>query len=117
MEFKEKNKLKENTFECKAKSNFAELRSIRFHYLTWGKPDKEPLVLLHGFMDQAHTFDLLAEELSHHYYLIAWDARGFGNTEWIHRSGYYHFWDYLYDLEFHSRCNRFPRAADLTLER
>lgn len=55
--------------------------------------------MLHGFLDHAHTFDLLAAGLMKNYYIVAWDARGFGRSGWVHPSGYYHFFEYILDLE------------------
>lgn len=89
----------ETGFICKAKSQFVEIRERKFHFLSWGDADKSPIVMLHGFMDHAHTFDWIANILMEKYHLIAWDARGFGQTEWVHPSGYYHFPEYLLDLQ------------------
>lgn len=86
-------------FPCLGKTNYIKLREMNFHYLSWGDESKPLMIMLHGFMDHSHTFDLLSEKLMNDYYIVAWDARGFGKTDWIHRSGYYHFFDYLYDLE------------------
>lgn len=86
-------------FLCKAKSSYVDIRGLKFHYLEWGNENNPLIIMLHGFMDHAHSFDLLAEELMDKYHLIAWDARGFGKTEHIPQSGYYYFFDYLLDLE------------------
>ncbi|MBC7474486.1 MAG: alpha/beta hydrolase [Candidatus Sericytochromatia bacterium] len=88
-----------HNFPCFGTSNYVKLRGLNFHYLSWGDINKPLIIMLHGFMDHSHTFDLLAFNLMNDYQIIAWDARGFGRTEWIHPSGYYHFFDYLYDLE------------------
>lgn len=87
------------SYQCNAISNYIELRGLKFHYLTWGDKNKPILFMLHGFMDQSHAFDLIADELKNDFYMIAWDARGFGKTDRVHASGYYHFWEYIYDLE------------------
>lgn len=81
-----------------------EVRSngLRHHVLEWAADGGagEPLVLLHGFMDAAGSFDLLAPRLAAAgYRVLAPDLRGFGKTEWIGAGGYYHFWDYIADLE------------------
>lgn len=61
---------------------------------------RAPLVLLHGFMDAAGSFDLVAPRLAEAgYRVLAPDLRGFGKTEWVGQGGYYHFWDYVADLE------------------
>lgn len=55
------------------------------------------LIALHGFMDTGATFFELANYLPNH--ILAWDARGFGHSDPIPRSGTYHFFDYLSDLD------------------
>ena len=59
------------------------------------------LALLHGFQEHAHAWDrtapLLAASGRH---VVAWDARGHGDSEWIGRGGYYHFADYVADVAF-----------------
>ncbi len=55
-----------------------------------------PVLCLHGFMDHGLTFTWLLEALQ--WQAEAWDARGFGQSEWLHRAAYYHFFDYLRDL-------------------
>lgn len=54
------------------------------------------LVMLHGFLDTGMTFFKLAEYLP--WRLLAWDARGFGQSEHLPTAAYYHFYDYLGDL-------------------
>lgn len=51
---------------------------------------------LHGFMDHGLTFAPLLSHLG--WQATAWDARGFGQSSWIPRHDYYHFFDYLRDL-------------------
>lgn len=77
---------------------------LRHHVLEWpaeGTPaGGPPIVLLHGFMDAAGSFDLLAPRLSRAgHRVLAPDLRGFGKTGWVGAGGYYHFWDYIADLE------------------
>jgi pimeloyl-ACP methyl ester carboxylesterase len=84
---------------CYGESNYTRLREMNFHYLSWGKNKNPTIVMLHGFLDHAHTFDLLASYLMDSFNIIAWDARGFGSTDRVHPSGYYHFIEYLYDLD------------------
>lgn len=86
-------------FPCYGKENYLKIREMNFHYLSWGDEKKPILFLLHGFLDHSHTFDLLAEKLMNDFHIIAWDARGFGRTDWVHPGGYYHFSEYLLDLE------------------
>lgn len=72
------------------------VRGLNYHIQEWGDSAKPLLVLLHGWMDCGATYKYLAEYLSEHYFLVAPDWRGFGQTD--HASGYW-FPDYYADLE------------------
>ncbi|MFN8673220.1 MAG: alpha/beta hydrolase [Candidatus Sericytochromatia bacterium] len=87
-----------NNFPCYGNQNYITLRGLNFSYQKYENPSKPVIIMLHGFMDFSHSFDLLAKNLKDHYEIYAWDARGFGNTEWVHKSGYYYFSEYIYDL-------------------
>jgi pimeloyl-ACP methyl ester carboxylesterase len=50
------------------------------NYLTWGDPDKPPLVLVHGGAAHAMWWSVLAPQLSRHYYVIAPDLSGHGDS-------------------------------------
>jgi pimeloyl-ACP methyl ester carboxylesterase len=54
-------------------------------------------VFLHGWGDTGETFQFLVDHLSSRHTIVAFDARGFGRTEWP-AEGYW-FPDYLADLE------------------
>jgi pimeloyl-ACP methyl ester carboxylesterase len=57
------------------------------------------VVLVHGFMDAAGTWDRVAPELAAHgHRVLALDMRGFGDGARAPRGGYYHFPDYVADL-------------------
>ena len=84
------------------RESFVEANRLRLHLLEWGRPgDRPPVLLLHGFQEHAHAWDrtapLLAASGRH---VVAWDARGHGDSEWIGRGGYYHFADYVADVAF-----------------
>lgn len=55
---------------------------LPLHAVTHGDPARPRIVLLHGFMDQAHAWDFTARALEDRYYLIALDFRGFGDSGW-----------------------------------
>jgi len=67
----------------------------------WGEPspDKTPLVIVHGWMDVAASYQFVVDALSHDHYVIAPDWRGYGQTP---SGGVDNFWfpDYLADLDF-----------------
>jgi pimeloyl-ACP methyl ester carboxylesterase len=57
-------------------------------------------LLLHGFMDAAASFDLVAPELAEAgLRVLAPDLRGFGESDRVTGGGYYHFPDYVADVE------------------
>lgn len=72
------------------------IRGLNYHIQEWGDASKPLLVLLHGWMDCGATYKYVAEFLGEHYFLVAPDLRGFGQTD--HASGYW-FPDYFADLE------------------
>jgi pimeloyl-ACP methyl ester carboxylesterase len=56
-------------------------------------------VLVHGFLDLAFGWREVAERLAEHAHVVAPDLRGHGDSDWIGPGGYYHFLDYLADLD------------------
>lgn len=63
-------------------------------------PERKTLLLLHGFLDAAATWDLVAAPLAlAGYEVVAPDLRGFGESGRVPEGGYYHFPDYVADLE------------------
>ncbi len=70
--------------------------------LEWGSSASEPkstVVLVHGYMDAAGTWDRVAPVLSAHgHRVLAPDMRGFGDGDRAPRGSYYHFSDYIADL-------------------
>jgi pimeloyl-ACP methyl ester carboxylesterase len=54
-------------------------------------------VLVHGFLDHAFGWHEVAPLLGAH--VIAPDLRGHGDSDWIGGGGYYHFFDYIADLD------------------
>ncbi len=78
-------------------SQFVDVRGEQHHVLTWGNPQSNPLVLLHGWMDVGASFQFLVDALQDDWYAIAPDLRGFGRSAW-QPQGYW-FYDYLADLE------------------
>jgi pimeloyl-ACP methyl ester carboxylesterase len=81
-------------------SRFVPVRTLRYHVLSWGehRPGATPLVLLHGWMDVAASFQFVVDALKHDRPIIAPDWRGFGLTA---SGGADTFWfaDYLADLD------------------
>ncbi len=83
-----------------ARSEFVAVRNLSYHVLCWGKPapDKTPLVLLHGWMDVAASYQFVVDAMSSEQYVIAPDWRGFGHS--VLQTDNFWFPDYLADLDF-----------------
>jgi pimeloyl-ACP methyl ester carboxylesterase len=84
-----------------SRSEFVPIRNLQYHVRVWGapSPDQIPLVMVHGWMDVAASFQFVVDALSRDHYVIAPDWRGYGQTP---AGGVDNFWfpDYLADLEF-----------------
>ncbi len=80
-----------------------DVRGLKIHYLEWGDPGGEPLILIHGFLDHARSWEPLVTSLQRKspnpLWIIAPDCRGHGDSGWVGAGGYYHFADYLLDLD------------------
>jgi len=61
---------------------FISANGLRLHYLAWGDTSAPPLVLLHGFMDHAHRWDTFSRAMQDCFYVLAFDARGHGESGW-----------------------------------
>lgn len=83
-----------------ARSEFIPIRHLSYHVLQWGTPsaDKTPLVMLHGWMDVAASFQFVVDALAQDHWVIAPDWRGFGLTETPATDNFW-FPDYLADLD------------------
>ncbi|GAB3266720.1 alpha/beta fold hydrolase [Chitinimonas naiadis] len=76
------------------------LRGMHHGLRRWGRAGGTPVILLHGWMDCAATFQFMidaAPEKLLEYELIGLDWRGFGQSDWAGQS--YYFPDYLADLD------------------
>ena len=83
-----------------SRSEFIPIRTLNYHVRVWGDPSpgKTPLVLLHGWMDVAASYQFMVDALAKDHFIIAPDWRGFGLTQ---SGGADCFWfpDYLADLD------------------
>ena len=80
-----------------ARSENVSLRGVPHRLLRWGPPSDDPVLLLHGFLDCAETFQFLVDALPRDWSFVALDWRGFGGSDWNRAS--YWFPDYFGDLE------------------
>ena len=83
-----------------AQESFVQANGVRHHVVTWSGGERGTFLLCHGFLDFAFSFQGLAEHLAAEgYRVVAFDFRGHGHTGWVGAGGYYHFPDYVMDLE------------------
>jgi pimeloyl-ACP methyl ester carboxylesterase len=61
---------------------------VSIHYLDWKNDGKPPLLLLHGGMQTAHSWDLIAVAMKGDYHVVAPDLRGHGDSDWPEGSQY-----------------------------
>ncbi len=75
------------------------VNGLSHHVITWNDEGSPTIVLCHGFLDLAWSFEPLAEHLAAAGLRVAaFDWRGHGETDHVGAGGYYHFPDYVLDL-------------------
>jgi pimeloyl-ACP methyl ester carboxylesterase len=79
--------------------HYQSLGGLHLVYEAWGPIGAPSVVLLHGFLDHGLAFAPVARALADRYRLLAPDQRGHGRSGWIGSGGYYHFPDYVLDLD------------------
>ena len=65
---------------------------------SWGNPDAPLILALHGWLDNANSFDLLAPYLSDNFYLVAIDLPGHGFSSHLPSGCYYHLIDGIFTI-------------------
>ncbi|RJF77713.1 alpha/beta fold hydrolase [Rhodopseudomonas palustris] len=78
-------------------SRFYRSHGLRLHYLDWGNDTAPPLLLVHGGLDHARSWDHLARSLRPDFNVITPDLRGHGDSDWA-LGGSYSLPEYVYDL-------------------
>ena len=75
---------------------------LEHHVLEWesaGPGATATVLLLHGYMDAAATWEAVAPALTAHgLRVLAPDLRGYGDGARVPSGGYYHFADYVFDV-------------------
>jgi pimeloyl-ACP methyl ester carboxylesterase len=73
---------------------------LHLHLLEWDGGGDHTVFLLHGFLDNAFSWEAMMEHgLGARLHVVAPDLRGHGDSDWIGAGGYYHFVDYLADVQ------------------
>jgi pimeloyl-ACP methyl ester carboxylesterase len=75
-----------------------ELPYLRLAARTFGDPALPPLLAVHGWLDNAASFDRLAPLLCAHFHIVALDLPGHGRSAHRPPGRWYHYIDYLGDL-------------------
>ena len=86
-----------------SRSEFVTVRGLKLHLRHWGdarltRTDQPTLVLVHGWMDVAASFQFMVDALAADRHIVALDWRGFGLSEPSGADSYW-FPDYLGDLD------------------
>lgn len=87
------------------------VRGLSLRVRERGPPDGPATVLLHGWLDHRGSFDLLAPLLPGR--TVAVDHRGHGDSSWAGAGAFYHFVDYLGDLDVLVREMKLPAPLRL----
>lgn len=80
------------------------IRGVNYHLRLWGDPgwctaQRPALVLVHGWMDVAASWQFLVDAMAQDRFIVAPDWRGFGHSRVAAHTDSYWFPDYLADLE------------------
>jgi pimeloyl-ACP methyl ester carboxylesterase len=78
-------------------ARYYQSQGLRLHFTDWGNPTAPPLILVHGGLDHARSWDHLAQALRTAFHVVAPDLRGHGESEWASGSSY-SLADHVYDL-------------------
>lgn len=74
------------------------LPHLRLTARAWGDPALPPLLALHGWLDNAASFDAIAPDLSAHFYFVALDFAGHGRSDHAPPGIAYRFVDGVIDV-------------------
>lgn len=74
-----------------------EPNGVHLHVRSWGVERGIPIVISHGFLEQCTAWDTVAKLLNR--WVITYDQRGHGQSDHVAADGFYHFFDYVADLD------------------
>jgi len=87
------------------------LPHLRLSARAWGDPSLPPLLALHGWLDNAASFDRLAPLLSSHFHIVALDLPGHGRSDHRPPGVWYHYVDFPGDVLTAIEALRWPRFS------
>jgi pimeloyl-ACP methyl ester carboxylesterase len=94
----------------KARDISLDLAHLRLAGREWGSPDGPPVLALHGWLDNAASFDRLAP-LVPGLRLVALDLTGHGRSQHRHRSVFHHFIDWAPEVVSAADALGWPKFA------
>jgi pimeloyl-ACP methyl ester carboxylesterase len=69
-------------------SHFYYSHRLKLHFWDWGNSGKPNLILVHGGMDHARSWDLTANAFRDDFHVVAPDLRGHGDSSWAYGAMY-----------------------------
>jgi pimeloyl-ACP methyl ester carboxylesterase len=72
----------------KPEDKFVTVNNLKLHYMDWGNTKQQTMILLHGFIAHARSWDGFAAKMQNKYHVIALDQRGHGDSEWSKTGDY-----------------------------
>lgn len=78
-------------------SHFFYSNRLKLQFWDWGTEGKPVLILVHGGLDHARSWDAVARELRNDFHVYAIDLRGHGNSAWA-PGAQYGIVEYAHDL-------------------
>ena len=77
---------------------------LRLAAKAWGDPAQPPLLAVHGWLDNAASFDALAPRIAKQFHVVALDLPGHGRSQHRPPGVRYHFVDYIDDVLAAAEC-------------
>ncbi|WP_289028034.1 alpha/beta hydrolase [uncultured Paraglaciecola sp.] len=74
------------------------LNNLTIRGIGYGDPNKQQILALHGWLDNAASFEPLSKYLND-YYIVAIDLAGHGLSDHRDAGAHYHLIDFVYDLQ------------------
>lgn len=75
---------------------YIQSNGVRLALWRWGNPERPTVLLVHGYPDNHHVWEPLAERLARNYHVVAYDVRGAGESSIPRRTRDYRL-EYLID--------------------
>lgn len=82
----------------KPRTRFIDIRGLKLAFHDYGPEDAPVVFCTHGILDHGQSWAFVAEALEGQLRLVAPDMRGHGESGWVGAGGYYHFYDYYFDV-------------------